>query len=276
MAQFEYPLPEDLKKVRLVITDMDGTLLNARHEVSDRFFELYRSLSARGVIFGAASGRQYQSIVQKLPEIRENMVIIAENGGLATYQGQELVSTPLPLQLRNEVLSALENVPGTYAVLCGKDNAYVKPHPDNFLDKLREYYTGFEIHENLHAFQGEIMKIAAYHFESSEQYIYPAVKQFETDLMVKVSGAHWVDLSHVDAHKGFALKIVQEHLGIAPEETMVFGDYNNDLEMMSRADFSFAMANAHPNVLDAARYQTASNEERGVDQVLEKLAEALG
>lgn len=117
--------------------------------------------------------------------------------------------------------------------------------------------------------QAEILKIAIYHNESSEKYIYPKVAHLEGELKVKVSGENWVDISSPDAHKGHALKKVQELNGISPEETMVFGDYNNDLEMMALAKFSFAMENAHPNVKEAANYHTDSNDDFGVEKILQ-------
>ncbi len=261
----------DLTNVRMVVTDMDGTLLNPQHEVSERFYELFEALSAKGIRFVAASGRQYQSIIDKLGSIADRLVIIAENGGFAMENGTELLSTPLPSDLRKRVLQTLHPVPDVYPVLCGKENAYVRGHSERFLDKLREYYSDFEVLDDLSAHQGEIMKIAVYHFESSEKYIYPRVRDFESELKVKVSGENWVDLSHKDAHKGHALGIIQERLGIGPSQTMVFGDYNNDLEMLAMAEYSFAMANSHPNVLKAARYRTLSNEELGVERVLEQL-----
>ena len=58
---------------------------------------------------------------------------------------------------------------------------------------------------------------------------------------------------------------------IKPDELLVFGDYNNDLEMLALAEFSFAMENAHPNVKNAARYATSSNDDHGVEKILEKL-----
>lgn len=64
---------------------------------------------------------------------------------------------------------------------------------------------------------------------------------------------------------------MQQLLGITKEETLVLGDYNNDLEMMEQAHFSYAMENAHPNVTKAARYSTKSNTEEGVEEVLEEL-----
>ena len=78
-------------------------------------------------------------------------------------------------------------------------------------------------------------------------------------------------MSSPNANKGYALKLIQEKYNIAPAETMVFGDYNNDLEMLALAHYSFAMENAHPYVKKVANYSTASNDAFGVEKVLEKL-----
>jgi hypothetical protein len=160
-------------------------------------------------------------------------------------------------------------------VLCARNNAFVSGHSEEFLRILKEYYTEFEIINDLYNFKEEVMKIAVYHFDSSEQFIYPLVAPFEDSLMVKISGKHWVDISHPNAHKGFALQKIQDQLGIGPDKTLVFGDYNNDLEMMALSDYSFAMANAHPNVLKASKYQTDSNDQFGVESILENLLKSL-
>ncbi|MBQ4916261.1 HAD family phosphatase [Maribacter sp. MMG018] len=261
----------DLSKVKMVVSDMDGTLLNDNHEVSSRFFELFEKMKQQGIIFVAASGRQYHSIVDKLLPIKDDIIVIAENGGFAMHRNKELLSTPLPYEDKNTVLDILQPVDDIYPVLCGKNSAYIKNGSEKFESKLREYYTDYKVLENLKEFDGEILKIAIYHFESSEQYIYPNVAHLEDNLKVKVSGENWVDISSPNAHKGYALNKVQELYNIGPEETMVFGDYNNDLEMLALADFSFAMENAHPNVKKAANYLTDSNTNLGVERILEKL-----
>ena len=86
----------DLSNIRMVVTDMDGTLLNSRHAVNPRFFELYHQLKAKGVELVAASGRQYHSMADKLEPIREDIVFIAENGALVRHRGKTLLTTPLP------------------------------------------------------------------------------------------------------------------------------------------------------------------------------------
>jgi len=107
-----------------------------------------------------------------------------------------------------------------------------------------------------------------------ETYIYPHVKQFENELQIKVSGTNWVDIADQSSNKGEAIKLLQHKFGISKEETMVFGDYNNDLEMIDQAYFSYAMENAHENVKQAARFETKSNNNAGVEFVLEKLIKA--
>ena len=109
-------------------------------------------------------------------------------------------------------------------------NYYLLPQnqSDRFIDLLKQYYSEFEIVADLNQVNSEILKVAIYHFESSEQFTYPAVKHLEDDLKVKISGANWVDISSPNANKGFALEKMQERFGISFEETMVFGDYNND------------------------------------------------
>lgn len=258
----------------MVVTDMDGTLLNSNHEVSPLFFSLFEELKKREILFVAASGRQYNSIVEKLHSIKDDIIVIAENGGFAMHKEEELLSTPLNKPIRNEVLRTLNTVKKIHPVLCGKRNAYLTGDSDEFINMLRQYYSEFEIVDDLSQVDAEVLKIAIYHFESSEKYIYPEVKHYENQLKVKVSGPNWVDISATNAHKGHALMQVQEKFSINPNETMVFGDYNNDLEMLACADYSFAMANAHPNILESANYKTLSNDENGVEYILQKLIKA--
>ncbi len=261
----------DLSKIKMVVTDMDGTLLNSNHEVSSRFFELFEELKKRDILFVAASGRQYNSIVHKLQSIKNEIIVIAENGGFAMHQDQELLSTPMDKMYIDTILKSLENAHGAHAVLCGKRNAYLNGNSSEFLNKLKEYYSEYTVMEDISTFEVEVLKVAVYHFENSEKFIYPSVKHLEDDLKVKISGENWLDLSHQNAHKGFALAQVQKKHNITKAETLVFGDYNNDLEMLALADYSFAMANAHPNVLQAANYRTKSNDENGVEHILEQL-----
>lgn len=250
---------------------MDGTLLNSDHQVSSLFFELYQELKKRDIQFVAASGRQYHSMVDKLMPIKDHIIIIAENGALVRKQDRQILSTPIQRSEVGRILDLVTPLDEVYPVLCCHDTAFVGDSSKEFLNVLGEYYSEFNVVEDQAAVDREVLKIAIYHHENSEKYIYPSVRHLEGEMKVKVSGANWVDVSDRYAHKGHALKKVMDHYNISSSEVMVFGDYNNDLEMLQLSQYSYAMANAHPKVLETARYTTLSNDEFGVERVLEQL-----
>ena len=210
-------------------------------------------------------------MVDKLESIKNEILVIAENGALIKKQEETLLTTPINTSEVHRILDTVRPLENVHPVLCCQNNAFVGGDSDEFIDMLKEYYSEFEIVEDQKQVDAEVLKIAIYHFEDSEKHIYPNVKHLEGDLKVKVSGANWVDVSDLNAHKGYALKKVMDEFQIASNEIMVFGDYNNDLEMLELSDYSFAMANAHPNVLKTAKYTTHSNDEFGVERILEKL-----
>ncbi|RNL91065.1 HAD family phosphatase [Sinomicrobium pectinilyticum] len=265
----------DLSQIKLIATDMDGTLLNSQNNVSEKFFKIFKELKQHHIHFVAASGRQYHSITDKLHSIADDITIIAENGAIAKQRGKELLVTPLSLSVVRDAITLIRPLEDAYIVICGKDRAYIETENIAFHDMFREYYHEFTKVPDLNNIEGdEFLKIAVYSFGGSEKNIYPHVRHLEETLQVKVSGEYWLDISSQDANKGHALRLIQEKLNVTREETLVFGDYNNDLEMMEQAYFSYAMENAHQNVLNAARYRTLSNDNNGVEHILEKLLEA--
>lgn len=265
----------DLSKIQLVAADMDGTLLDSNHQVSNRFFELFEELKELGVSFAAASGRQYYSIIDKLDAIKEDIYVIAENGALTMQRDNELQTTDIDRETYLELLDITQKLEGSQVILCGRKKGYIEDYGKDFLDMFVEYYGRYEIVDDLsQVLNDQYLKIAICNLKGSEKYLYPALKHLENRLKVKVSGEIWLDLSHLDADKGNALQKLQESLGISREETMVFGDYNNDLEMMTKASYSFAMENAHPNVKSVAKYVTKSNNEQGVEHMLAQLIES--
>jgi len=265
----------DLSKVKLVVTDMDGTLLNSKGKVSDTFFRIFPQLHKAGIHFVAASGRQFYSITEKLISIKKNISIIAENGGMNKFIDQAISFNVLDTETIKNLIPDLRKIKDSYIVLCGEKGAYIETDDIHFIDMFKEYYPEYFYIEDLENIRDEVFfKIALFHYEDSEKYIYPAVKHLENKLQVKVSGQCWLDIAHPNANKGNVLKALQEEFGISNEETMAFGDFNNDLEMLNNSYFSFAMENAHPNIKRAARFTTKSNDEEGVEIILWDLLKA--
>ncbi|WP_199269146.1 HAD family hydrolase [Polaribacter sp. L3A8] len=263
----------NLSNVKLVVSDMDGTLLNSQGKVSNLFFDLFEQLKKQDIIFCAASGRQYNSIVHKLAPIKDEIFVIAENGGIAKKRDKVLVLNSLSTDKVKTLIPVLRTIEGANIVLCGKDCAFIESKNTEFITLFQEYYSSYKVVDDLMAIADseEFLKIATYHFTSSEDYIYPKVKSFEDEMLVKISGKNWLDVSDKKANKGTALREVQRLLNITKEQTLVFGDYHNDIEMLKEAAFSFAMKNAHKDILKIANYSTESNDNFGVEKILSLL-----
>ncbi|KAB1067394.1 HAD family hydrolase [Tamlana haliotis] len=262
----------DLSKVKLVVSDMDGTLLNPNHEVSVRFFNQFKKFKANDIHFVAASGRQYYSIIEKLEPIKNEISVIAENGGFMQHDHALEVLLQLSTDDINRCIEKLRSIDGANIVLCGQKSAYIESDDEDFISKFSEYYTAYKRVDDLTQVTDDaFLKIAVFHFESSEKYILPHIESITADLQVTISGENWLDISPKEANKGYALTMLQKKLGVKVDETLVFGDYNNDLQMLELAYFSYAMENAHPDVKKIARFETKSNANEGVETIIEKL-----
>ena len=255
---------------------MDGTLLNTHEEPSDLFFTQFETLQKLGVHFAAASGRQYNSIAHKLSPIKNEITIIGENGGVAMQKDELLHLQTMNSKSILEIIPALRNVENIFVILCGQHSAYIESKDPKLINMFQEYYGTHEVVEDLTEVvkRVPILKIALYHPTSSEDYIYPQLKSFKDKFLLKISGKNWLDLSSPNSNKGVALKVVQGKMNITPEETVVFGDYLNDLEMLQCAYFSYAMQNAHSEVKKVARFETDSNNDLGVEKVIAQIIEA--
>jgi Cof subfamily protein (haloacid dehalogenase superfamily) len=266
----------DLSFVKFVAADMDGTLLNSSHELSPDFSPLFYQLQAKGILFAAASGRQFYNIRNKFDSIKDELIFIAENGSYVVYKGEELLVQAMDPEVVREQIIAARKIPDVHTILCGKKQAYVESTDPEFMRNLKMYYDRFLVVDDLLKVEDDqFLKIALCDLAGSEKNSYTWFKQMEDRLQVKVSGFIWLDLSHKLANKGRAIQVLQNKFNIGFDETMVFGDYLNDLEMMQEAYFSYAMLNAHAEIKKAARFLTKSNDENGVTLVLQELLDSI-
>ena len=262
----------NLSGVKLIATDMDGTLLNSKKQLSESFYNIFDKLKAKGILFAAASGRQLYNLQNEFLPVKNDMIFIGENGSFVTYKDEELLVQPLDKAIVPELIRIARTIPDACTILCGKKQAYIEDANEDFMRNVEMYYDmRTSVDDLLNVTDDDILKIAICDFAGSAKNSYTFYKQFKKELQVKVSGSIWLDISDRMANKGRAIKVLQKRFNIGFDETMVFGDYMNDLEMMKEAYFSYAVENAHPEIKDAARFITASNDEEGVIKVLEEL-----
>ncbi|MEA5651672.1 MAG: HAD-IIB family hydrolase, partial [Cutibacterium granulosum] len=249
--------------IRLVVTDMDGTLLRPNHHLPEGLEPILQAMARRNIVFAPASGRQCAALTAQFPAVPGHSLIIAENGTNVVMDGELIYSSPLDPQVVRRTIIRVRELRAAgidcAAVVCHPECGYVERDDEPFLREVTPYYLSHEVTTDLlDTHNGAVcegaVKVAIHCFDDAETVLAPRMADFAELCQVTVSGQHWIDMSNVGTNKGSALSQVQGRLGISRDETVVFGDYLNDLAMMDCATMSFAMANAHPQVIDKAAY----------------------
>lgn len=250
--------------IRLVVTDMDGTLLGDTREIHDEFWPLADELFARGIVFAPASGRHYFSLRQKFDAIADEVVFIASNGAHVVSAEKDLHADFVPFDVAIEVVRRVRDVPDAWTVLCGRRSAYIDESEPAFVDWISPHYPELMAVPRLEDVDDQVLSVGIFDRRGATENALPALEHLAASVRLMATDPHWVDVVSPTADKGRAVRHLQELLGVTADQTMVFGDYLNDLEMMPTATYSFAMANAHPLLKELASWRAPTNSANGV------------
>ena len=259
--------------IKLIASDMDGTLLNDAKELPPRLPQMIRQLEEKKIDFVIASGRQYYNLAAQFPGLAEHMDFIAENGGMVVCHGEVVYIDQMEQDDVCKIVETIRQTPGCFPILCGAKSAYLEDRDPTLLEHAHMYYARMEIIDDVLAAQqtDTICKIAVFHDHDAEHVALPAMMRFADSMQVALSGECWVDLMRAGIHKGNAYQKLMEVRGAAPEECMAFGDYLNDIQLMQACGERYAMANAHPELAAQCNHTAPSNEEDGVVRTTEQL-----
>lgn len=258
--------------IRLIATDLDGTLLDDEKRLSPDFWEVEQQLVDKGILFTVASGRQFHNIAKVFERIADRTVFIAENGSYAYHAGTEIFRVALDPKHVHDFIRIGRQVEGAGLVVSGKKAAYIESREPRFVDEVIRHHDALEIVDDLLQVKDDVLKFTLADFGDIVTNTAPRFEAFAPHFNVVISGRYWMDITDKTANKGTALRHVQAHFGITREETLVFGDYLNDLQMMQEARLSYAMRNAHADILAAASHVTdLDNNGFGVTETIKRL-----
>ena len=263
--------------IKIIFSDMDGTLLTSENKLPEGFDETIAELKKRGVIFAPASGRQYFSLIKSFPKYVDEFLFLADGGTFVVQHGKEMFSQPMTDEIALKFLHAADKIENILRVYCGKNNAYIKDFQDvpEYRDELFKYYTHTGTVKTWEEIDDVPIKVSFFDATgNAKENIFDKLSNIDDKVQVLLSSANWVDIMMKGVDKGSAIRKIQQILGINPEECAAFGDYLNDCEMMQAVGYSFAMDNAHPDLKKLAKFETVSNDEGGVLVGIKKLMEA--
>ncbi|WP_411168715.1 HAD family hydrolase [Clostridium sp. MB05] len=257
--------------IKFIASDMDGTLLNEKNEINKEFFDIFNKLIEKDIIFAAASGRQYYNLLKRFENIKDKMMFIAENGTFVVYNGEEILVNSLEKKVAINLIEIGRKIKNSYVIVCGKKSAYIENADERFVKETKKYYERYEIVDDLTKIEDDILKVTICDFSGSEFNSNNYYNEYRDKLQVTVSGEIWLDITAKGVNKGVAINKIQDMLGISHKETMVFGDYLNDLEMMGSAYYSYAMENAHDDLKKVSRFIAKSNNDNGVVEAIKEV-----
>jgi hypothetical protein len=256
--------------IKLIVSDMDGTLLDSSKNINPEFWDVYKKIKEKGIIFCIASGRQYYNLVENFEEMKNDLFFIAENGGFVAKGEKEIYSKSLSKDIVSEIIDKSKELRDASVVLGSKHSAYIEDDSDKFRAEISKYYKNIILVDNFKEVEEDILKVAIYDFNRAETNSYSHYKYLKDKVKIIVSSEHWLDVMHMEVNKGAAVSELQKQLGISKDETLIFGDYMNDYEMMSCAKYSYAMANGHPKLIEKANFKAPSNDENGVVRIIKE------
>ena len=257
--------------IKLIASDLDGSLLDEHKNFPPGFFDLLKRLKQRGITFVAASGRSYVTLAKNFSQAGNDIDFICDNGACVVEHGRMTYQNVIQSNQLKEIIRACKPIPNIKLVLCGVHGTYHLPYDEKFDFEISSYYINHVLMDDLMDVQDDIFKVAICDLSNPVNNAYPVLNQrFGEELSVIVSGPVWMDLMNIGVNKGVALAKIQEHLGVTPEETMAFGDFYNDIELLAQAHYSFVMENANDDMKQYGNFIAKSNREHGVMKAIEE------
>ena len=266
--------------IKLIATDMDGTLLDPKGQVDlPRLEKLLDQLDERGIRFVIATGNEIHRVKQLLGHLTERVVLIVANGA-RIFEGNQL----LQAQTWDDdmVNRALEFFKGRECqdqfVVTSMNGGFVKEGTvftqlENFMtpEMIELFYQRMNFVEELesHLFGGVLKMSLVVGEERSDSVLEEINQLFNGSVQAVSSGYGCIDILQAGIHKAWGLQELLKRWDIKAEEIMAFGDSENDVEMLQLAGIAYAMENADDKAKAVATDFAPSNSQAGVYQVLE-------
>lgn len=265
---------------KLVVSDMDGTLLNSKIEISEYNKKIIQEAIKKGIIFVLATGRIYGSARVFAKQLELNTPIMACNGGIIrnSVDKEIIFEAPIDPEACHKVFEFLKRT-NTYFHFYGADIFYTEkiklesfeysvwnqslPEEDRIEMKEVENASDVLEYDKIYKILLHCKKDVKRHFYSNE--------------LSKISNmtltSSWFDNFEIcgkNVSKGNAVKRFAEEMNISKDEIICIGDNQNDMSMIEYAGLGIAVENADEQVKKIADFIAPSNDDNGVGKVLER------
>ncbi len=267
-------MPKSIKPIKLIAVDVDGTLLNSQHELTERTIQALRRAATQGVRVVVATGRPRFTVLDVLGRLG-----LAAPGvflqGLALYDadGTLRYEQVMDHEVARQVIEFAE-AGGYSLIVYNSNNALVRTRTRHMEAMTVAYDDLFiETGESLRSLPGKVPISKVIFVDAPDR-----IETIRAHLSLRLNGTAKLVRSQptllealpLNASKGAGLERLLSELGVSPDEVLAIGDAENDIEMLQLVGVGVAMGNAPQAVKDVADFVTADNDSDGVAEAVER------
>lgn len=264
-------------KIKLIASDLDGTLLTDKKEISPFTKEMILRAGEQGICFVPATGRAFSAVPKEVLSLPHTEYVITSNGAAIysiskkkrIYQSLlngEAVRAVLDLEMPSGVAleAFLDGVPYSEEKYISHAKDYgATDYGALYVKNTRRPVTDIRAFISGHCEELDSISFLCADGEK-RSVLRRCLAEKIPEIYVTSSVSHMLEIGNIHAGKGKTLLYLLKLLGIFPEEAMAFGDADNDIDMLSAVKYGIAMSNGTENCKKAAFAVTDSNEEDGV------------
>ncbi len=263
--------------IRLVVSDVDGTLVkDGTCDITSEYYDVILGLKTLGIRVAIASGRQEDSIRKVFLPIEKELIFISNDGACVSEGDDQIFSKEIPKEVLPELVADIQALPGCDFAMASRDRfVYFESASKHFMDYMDSYRFNRQLFSGYDDLP-PVYHIGVYHDPRLPHPALGLVPKYAGRVDAFVSGHEWVDFTAPGISKGVALKMIQERYGITKEETVTFGDQENDAAMLEESAFSFAVEGSVAAKKGLARYVAPPMREDGVLTVMKQILACKG
>ena len=262
--------------VKLIASDMDGTLLDENGQVPPETFELILALRERGVRFVASSGRRYDRLCDFFSPVKDRMDFVASNGAQVFADGVQIDREVYSHLAIRRLAKTVAMFPNMHLALFDRTKSYLLDDEDKFVREVDKDLPNVERIYELPSPQVSIIKASIFCDDGNVMdNAYVLQRELGGLFTFAPSGSSYIDAMQPGISKASGIAQVMEYHGIDASEVMAFGDAMNDYEIIRFVGTGCAMANGRPALRAVADRVIGSNVEHAVQSEMRRVLESL-
>jgi Cof subfamily protein (haloacid dehalogenase superfamily) len=259
--------------VRLMLADVDGTLVTPEKALTQRAVDAVRSLGKAGILFAVTSGRPPRGMAMLIEPLDITTPIAAFNGGVLVDRDMSVIEQRvLPEQLVRPAADLIGSFGLDVWLYRGSDWYVPDPNGSHVARESATVQFQPEVMTSLDGLTSDVAKLVGVSDDADAvaRATSAVHDRFGDHVSAARSQAYYLDVTHPDANKGAVARYLSHRYNISPDNIATIGDMPNDVLMFAHSGLSIAMGNATLEVQRSARRVTTSNSDEGFANAVDR------